>query len=96
MKRPSEKLLKDMSIAELSAESEWHASEASKLMDEVEQMRETALGLNEQGADEVLQSAMAKEAEAEAHIHQSNLLDSLRAARLSEKGVGDVVHAAKA
>jgi hypothetical protein len=96
MKRPSEKLLKDMSIGELSAESEWHAFEASILLDEVKEMREIALGLSEQGTDDVLQSAAAKEAEAEAHIHQSNLLDALHAARLSDQGVGDVVRAAKA
>jgi hypothetical protein len=96
MKRPSEKLLKDMSNEELSAESEWHAAEAEKLLSEVNEMRETALGLTEQGAEEVLGSAIEKEAEAEAHIHQSNLLDALHASRFSDQGVSDVVSAAKA
>jgi hypothetical protein len=96
MKRPSEKFLKDMSIDELSSESKWHAREASKLLDEVRDLREHALELNELGAVDALRSAMTKEEEAEAHMHQSNLLDSLHAARLSEQGVGEVVHAAKA
>lgn len=94
MNRPSEKLLKDMSSEELSAESEWHACEASKLLDEVVELREAALEPNEQAA-EILLSAAEMEAEAEAHLRQSNLLASLHAAKLSETGVGDVVHAAK-
>jgi hypothetical protein len=96
MKRPSDKFLKDMSIDELSSESAWHAREASRLLEDVRGLREHALELNELGAADALRSAMEKEGEAEAHLHQSNLLDSLHAARLSEQGVGDVVHAAKA
>lgn len=85
-----------MSNEELSAESEWHVNEAGKLLDDVKELRENALGLSEDQADEVLKTAAEKEAEAEAHIHQSNLLDSLHAARFSDQGVGAVVHTAKA
>lgn len=95
MDRPSDKLLKDMSSEELSIESEWHLREASLLFEEVSEMRAGALELGEQQADEVLQSACEKEAEAEAHVHQSNLLSTLIAARLSEQGVGVVERAAK-
>ena len=96
MKRPSEKFLKDMSAAELTAEAEWHARRADELLAEVDEMREAALDYSDEAAAEALRSAMEKETEADAHIRQSHLLDSLRATRLSDLGVGDVVHAAKA
>jgi len=96
MNRPSEKLLKDMSSQELSIESEWHLGEARNLFEEVHQMRTSVLELSEQASKELLESAAAKEIEAEAHVHQSNLLDTLRASRLSEQGVGDAHKTAKA
>jgi len=96
MKRPSDKLLKDKSNEELSMESEWHAGEASKLFDEVTKLRTIALESDEQESDEILQSASDLESEAQAHIHQSNLLASVMASRLSEEGVGTAEHAARA
>ena len=96
MNRPSGKLLKDMSSEELSIESEWHLGEAGRLFEEVHEMRTSVLELSEEASNELLQSAAAKEIEAEAHVHQSNLLDTLRASRLSEHGVGDAHRTAKA
>jgi len=94
MMRPNEKLLKDMSIEELEAESHWHAKQAARLLVEVEKMRERALVVYEPEAEGILQAAAEKGAEAEAHIHQSNLIDALHASKLSDQGVGVVVHAA--
>lgn len=96
MKRPSEKLLKDMSNEELSAEAEWHVLQAAGIFEEVSRMRADALDADEHKADEILQSAAERQSEAEAHIHQSNLLNSLMASRLSDEGVGVVERAAKA
>lgn len=84
-----------MSMEELSAESKWHAYEALSLLDEVKVRREAALGVNEEEAEAALLSAAEMESEAEAHLQQSNLLDSLQAARLSDQGVGVVMHAGK-
>ncbi|MCC7306047.1 MAG: hypothetical protein IT173_00645 [Acidobacteria bacterium] len=94
MMRPNEKLLRDMSIEELATESHWHAKQAARLLQEVEKMRERALGADEREAEDILYIAAEKGAEAEAHIHQSNLIDALHASKLSDQGVGVVVHAA--
>ena len=96
MDRPSDKLLKDMSSEQLSLESEWHLGQAALLFENVKEMREAALDRGEQQANDVLQAPAAKEADAEAHVHQANLLTSLMAARLSQVGVGDAHRSAKA
>lgn len=85
MKRPSEKLLREMSKEELSMESEWHLAESSQFLREAEELRARALTVNENTAEEILQQAVAKDAEAEAHIHQSNLLNCLMYGRLLER-----------
>ena len=89
MKRPSDKLLKEMTSEELSHEAAWHEREAAQLFDEVRDLREHALELDEEAAFEMLEAAGAKETEAQAHILQSNILNSLKAARLSSTGVGE-------
>lgn len=94
MMRPNEKLLKDMSIEELAAESHWHAKQAARLLIEVEKMRTAAVGVDAAESDDMLQNAAQYESEAEAHIHQSNLIDALHASKLSDQGFGVVVRAA--
>jgi hypothetical protein len=85
MKRPSEKLLREMSYKELSKESEWHIAESEQFLEEAEELRAKALNLSEEEAEEVLQMAVAKDAEAEAHIHHSNLLNSLMYSRIAAR-----------
>ena len=90
MKRPSDKLLKEMTSEELSLESVWHENQAAELFDEVRELREQALELDDEAAAfEMLEAASAKETEAEAHMQQSNILNSLKAARLPGTGVGE-------
>lgn len=91
MLRPNEKLLRDMSAEELAAESSWHTGKAASLLEEVTAVREAALGADETEAAGLLHTAAEKEAEAEAHIRQSNIIDTLHASKLSEAGVGAVV-----
>ena len=75
---------------ELSLESVWHENRAAELFDEVRELRERALELDDEAAAfEMLEAARAKEAEAEAHLQQSNILNSLKAARLPGTGVGE-------
>ena len=95
MKRPSEKLLREMSYKELSIESEWHLAEASIFLEKAEELRADSLGMNEKAADEILQLAVSMDAEAEAHVHQSNLLNSLMYSRLAEQPVEKAHGAAK-
>jgi hypothetical protein len=91
MMRPSEKLLRDMSAQELASESQWHAGQAAGLLEQVIAVREAALSADEIEAAGLLQTAAEKEAEAEAHIRQSNIIDTLHASKLSAAGVGAVV-----
>ena len=85
-----------MSAEELSNESEWHASKASELFEKVREMRVRALSVETRVAEVLLRSAMAVEFEADEHRHQSNVLDSVRAARLPYGGTGLVVHGGNA
>ncbi len=94
MMRLSRKLLKDMSIDELSAESHWHAKQAAGLLKQVRALREKAVAVEKAETAEILRAAADLEVEAEAHIHQSNLIDALHASRPSDEGIGIVVHAA--
>ena len=96
MKRRNKKLLMDMSTEELSAESEWHSSKAAILSNQVRKMRELALTAEVTEAGELLRSAMQIEFEADEHLRQSNILDSLRAARVPKEGVGVVLPVANA
>lgn len=94
--RRNEKLLMDMSTEELSAESEWHATKAAMLFSKVAKMRERALTAEAAEAGDLLRSAMKTEFEADEHRRQSNILDSLRAARVPKEGVGVVLPFANA
>jgi hypothetical protein len=96
MKRRNKKLLMDMSTEELSSESEWHASKAAILTNQVRKIRELALTAEIAAAGELLRSAMQIEFEADEHFRQANILDSLRAARVPKEGVGVVLPVARA
>lgn len=96
MNRPNEKLLKDMSIEELSTNSGWHAEQASALFEKVKEMRARALTLTINEAVELMRSAMVVAFEAEQHMRHANVLDSVRAARVPRPGAGLVAPAAKA
>lgn len=85
-----------MSFEELSIESKWHFQKASKLFEQVSEMRELALIVDPHERGEILRAAMETEAEADEHSYQAHLCDSLRAAKLSERGVGVVVSLARA
>jgi hypothetical protein len=91
MTRRNHKLLKDMSAEELSTESEWHAQKALKLLAQVSQMRQLALIVDSKERGDLLRAAMETEAEADEHRHQSNVLDTVRSARLPRHGTGLVV-----
>ena len=86
----------DMSTEELTAEAEWHAAKAAILFRKVEKMRERALTAERAEALELLRSAMAVEFDADEHLRQSNILESLRAARVPKEGVGVVLPVANA
>ena len=83
MKRPSEKLLREMTREELLQESEWHLAESARFLRRAEELRQEALGVNEAAAEELLQHALGMDAEAEAHMHQSNLLNCLMYGRIA-------------
>ncbi len=85
-----------MSIEELSTESEWHAARAAELFGEVRKMRDRAVTVEITEASELLRSAMQVEFEAAEHLHQSNVLDSVRASRLPYTGTRLVVPATRA
>jgi hypothetical protein len=86
MKRPTDKLLKDMSKEELSMEAEWHDAEAVRLLKEVEQLQSKAVSVaGGPTSDETLKLAGTLEEEAAAHHRQSNLLSTLMVGRLMEK-----------
>lgn len=86
----------DMSTEELSAESEWHAAKAAILFNEVKKIREAAVAAEWPEAGDLLRAATATEFEADEHIRQANILDSLRAARVPNDGVGVVLKVARA
>ena len=86
----------DMSTDELSAESKWHAGKAAKLFGKVRKMRQLALRSDTIKAGELLRSAMQIEFDADEHLRQSNILDSLRAARVPKQGVGVALPVANA
>jgi|GEM_PF-6822116 len=47
IRRPSDKLLKDMSNDELTAESEWHFAEAERILAEVRNLRAQAVAVGD-------------------------------------------------
>ena len=86
MKRPTDKLLKDMSKEELSMEAQWHDAEAVRLLQAVEQLQSKAVSMTGgPDSDETLKLAGVLEEEAAAHHRQSNLLSTLMVGRLIEK-----------
>ena len=85
-----------MSDLELSREAEWHASRSAKLFEKVRQIRDQALSAEPMKGADLLRKAMAVEFEADEHLHHSNVLDSVRAARLPFAGTGLVVTRANA
>ena len=54
-------------------------------------MRKLAVNVQITEAAELLRSAMAVEFDADEHMHQSNVLDTVRSARLPRHGTGLVV-----
>ena len=75
IRRPSDKLLKDMSNDELTAESEWHFAEAERILAEVRNLRAQAVAVGDiQQAIDILEKASELEREAEAHRHQSRVV----------------------
>jgi len=75
MKRPTDKLLKDMSNEELREESAWHSEEAERLFAEVRGIRTKAIKTTSgEESMRLLLDATETEKRADAHIHHSRVL----------------------